>query len=68
MPRQPRIVIPDQPLHIMHRGNNRQDVFLSFEDHHRFLGNLAVSLKKRMFLARLCVDDKPFSSIAQSTS
>ncbi len=46
MPRQPRIVIPDQPLHIMHRGNNRQDVFLSFEDHQRFLEDLAVSLKK----------------------
>ena len=46
MPRQPRIVIPDQPLHIMHRGNNRQDVFLCFKDHQRFLEDLAVSLKK----------------------
>ena len=46
MPRQPRIVIPDQPLHIMHRGNNRQDVFLCFEGRQRFLEDLAVSLKK----------------------
>ena len=46
MPRPPRLVIPDQPLHIMHRGNNRQDVFINAEDHQRFLQDLAVSLKK----------------------
>ena len=46
MPRPPRLVIPDQPLHIMHRGNNRQDVFTNAEDHQRFLQDLAVSLKK----------------------
>ncbi len=46
MPRQPRIVILYQPLHIMHRGNNREDVFLSFEDYQRFLEDLAVPLKK----------------------
>ena len=46
MLRQPGIVIPNQPLHIMHRGNNRQDVFLCFEDRQRFLedlGQLAIN-------------------------
>ena len=28
MPRQPRIVVPGQPLHIKHRGNNRQDILI----------------------------------------
>jgi len=32
MARLPRIVLPNQPLHIMHRGNNRQDIFESEED------------------------------------
>jgi len=32
MARLPRIVIPNQPLHIMHRGNNRQNIFISEED------------------------------------
>jgi len=32
MARLPRIVIPNQPLHIMHRGNNQQDIFESEED------------------------------------
>ncbi len=34
MARFPRIVIPNQPLHIMHRGNNRQDIFKYEEDIH----------------------------------
>ncbi|VAW64250.1 Transposase and inactivated derivatives [hydrothermal vent metagenome] len=32
MARLPGIVLPDQPLHIMHRGNNRQDIFESEDD------------------------------------
>jgi len=35
MPRIPRIVIPDTPHHVTHRGNNRQDIFLS--DNERLL-------------------------------
>lgn len=23
----PRLILPDHPLHIMHRGNNRQNIF-----------------------------------------
>ncbi len=37
MARLPRIVILGEPLHIMHRGNNRQDIFQCEEDYFRFL-------------------------------
>jgi len=46
MARLPRIVIPGEPLHIMHRGNNRQDIFQREEDYFRFLGDLKASLKQ----------------------
>ena len=46
MARLPRIVIPNQPLHIMHRGNNRQDIFETDEDMMRIKEDIAVSLSK----------------------
>lgn len=46
MARLPRIVVPGQPLHIMHRGNNRQDIFESEEDMSRIRDDIAVSLDK----------------------
>ncbi|MEE9303176.1 MAG: transposase [Thiotrichaceae bacterium] len=46
MARLPRIVIPDQPLHIMHRGNNRQNIFESEEDMLRIIDDLTISLEK----------------------
>jgi REP-associated tyrosine transposase len=46
MARLPRIVVPNQPLHIMHRGNNRQDIFETDEDMMRIKEDLAVSLSK----------------------
>jgi putative transposase len=36
MPRQARVVAVAVPHHITHRGNNRQDVFLSDEDRRRY--------------------------------
>jgi putative transposase len=36
MPRQARVVAAGVPHHITHRGNNRQDVFLSDEDRRRY--------------------------------
>ena len=30
------MVIPDEPLHIMHRGNNRQEIFFTEDDYLRF--------------------------------
>lgn len=40
MPRTSRIVIPDHPHHIIHRGHNRQPVFISDEDYRYYLDNL----------------------------
>jgi len=46
MSRLPRIVIPNQPLHIMHRGNNRQAIFESDEDMLRIKNDIKASLLK----------------------
>lgn len=46
MARLPRLVLPNQPLHIMHRGNNRQKVFENKEDMLRILADIAKSLIK----------------------
>ena len=46
MARLPRIVIPNQPIHIIHQGNNRQDIFESEEDMIRIKEDIATSLSK----------------------
>ncbi len=46
MARLPRIVIPSYPLHIMHRGNNRQDIFESEKDMNRIKEDIAEGLAK----------------------
>ena len=46
MARLSRIVIPNQPLHIIHRGNNRQDIFESKEDMVRIIGDIKIGLSK----------------------
>jgi len=46
MARLPRIVIPNQPLHIMHRGNNKQNIFESEEDMTRIKEDIAHALSK----------------------
>ena len=46
MARLPRIVVPNQVLHIMHRGNNKQDIFETEEDMVRILEDIAISLSK----------------------
>ncbi len=48
MARLARIAIPDQPLHIIHRGNNRQDVFITDEDMFRIKDDIAQSLSARV--------------------
>lgn len=40
MPRTARIVIPNVPHHITHRGNNRQDVFFADDDRRAYLAVL----------------------------
>lgn len=37
MPRQPRITLPNVPLHVVQRGNNRQACFFSVDDYRRYL-------------------------------
>lgn len=36
MARPPRCFVPDYPVHIVHRGNNRQDIFRGTRDYHIF--------------------------------
>ena len=38
MARLGRYFLPDQPLHVIQRGNNRQAIFFSDEDRETFLG------------------------------
>ncbi len=38
MPRRPRIVLPDVPLHLIQRGNNRQACFFANDDYRAYLG------------------------------
>ncbi len=45
MPRQARVVAVGAPHHITHRGNNRQDVFLSDEDRRRYQYRLQPQLE-----------------------
>jgi len=46
MARLSRIVVPNQPVHIMHRGNNRQDIFESEQDMTRITEDIAHALSK----------------------
>src|SRR5690349_12443373 len=45
MARQPRLVLPDQPHHIIQRGNDNQIIFRDDEDYRRFLEWLRESAK-----------------------
>ncbi len=38
MPRRPRIVLPNVPLHLIQRGNNRQACFFADDDYRPYLG------------------------------
>jgi len=46
MARLPRIVIPNQPMHVMHRGNNKQDIFETDEDMVRIKEDITHALSK----------------------
>ena len=45
MARQPRLVLPDQPHHVLQRGNDNQPIFREDDDHRRFLEFLRESAK-----------------------
>ncbi len=44
MARLPRLVVPGQPLHIMHRGNNREAVFFGEDDEQQFFSDFTQSI------------------------
>ncbi len=46
MARSPRLVVFGQPLHLIHRGHNRQVVFFGEDDYHRFLSDLTQAAGK----------------------
>lgn len=43
MARLPRIVVPGMPVHVIQRGNNRQNIFFSDKDYQKYLEILASS-------------------------
>jgi putative transposase len=46
MARLPRLILPDQPHHVIQRGNDRQLIFREPEDYQRFLGWLRESSRE----------------------
>src|SRR5690606_23844633 len=46
MPRQPRLILPDVPVHIIQRGNNRQACFYADDDYLFYLDHLAKQSEK----------------------
>ena len=46
MPRPPRIFVPDLPLHVVHRGNNRQRIFAGPDDLNFYRGCLIRASRK----------------------
>jgi putative transposase len=40
VPRRPRLILPDMPHHIVHRGHNRRAVFIEQKDYQYYLDNL----------------------------
>ena len=67
MPRKPRIAYPGAIYHISVRGNRRQDVFLTDEDHLRFLDQLSEQLvKHQVRLFQYCLMDNHFHLLIET--
>ena len=47
MPRTPRLVLPEMPHHVVHRGINRAAIFVDDADRHRFRSLLRTALASR---------------------
>jgi REP-associated tyrosine transposase len=47
MPRRPRVTLPEVPLHLIQRGNNRQACFFADEDYAFYLDHLAEQAVKQ---------------------
>lgn len=46
MARRPRLVLPGQPQHVIHRGNNRQAIFCTLNDYEYYLEKLCEASKE----------------------
>ena len=46
MARLPRFILPDQPQHVIQRGNNRQSIFYTDQDRQYYLERLAFAAKE----------------------
>lgn len=46
MPRRPRLILPEMPVHVIQRGNNRQACFYADEDYLFYLDHLAEQSSK----------------------
>jgi len=46
MPRKPRLYLPDVPVHLVQRGNNRNACFFADEDYHFYLDCLGRGLRR----------------------
>lgn len=46
MPRKPRFYIPDVPVHVVRRGNNREPIFFDVGDYQAYLGWLGESAER----------------------
>ena len=68
MPRRPRIVLPDVPLHVIQRGNNRQACFFAGDDYRAYLGWLEKYAREVHCTVHAYVlpDDQPCSSAGDS--
>jgi hypothetical protein len=64
MARKPRIEVDGGLYHLITRGNARQDIFHSPEDHEKFLALLEKQKKARFsfFALRLLPDEQPHTS------
>ena len=62
MARRPRVVLPVQPIYVVHRGNVRQAVFYTSGDRVRYLAGLADAARLNYSDPCLNVDDPPYAS------
>jgi putative transposase len=66
MPRRPRILLPDYPLHIVQRGINREPCFFAEEDYQCYLHWLEEAARDCGCAIHAYADDQPCPSAAHA--
>lgn len=65
MPRSARLVVPEHPFHLTHRGNNKQKVFYSDDDRRKYLFWLKEACQEwKMGILSFCLMDNHVHFIA----